>query len=68
MASDATVPPEDRRQNQRFPVALPVDWPGGSGITRDVSRGGAYFLTDRPPPSDRPLQLSLPIPDHDTVY
>ena len=37
----------ERRRSQRFQIALPVEFPGGTGITRDLSICGMYFETDR---------------------
>jgi PilZ domain len=45
MADTLKIP--DRRKATRFQVALPVEWPEGTGITRDLSAGGVFFETGR---------------------
>ena len=41
MADTLKIP--DRRKATRFQVALPVEWPEGTGITRDLSAGGVFL-------------------------
>ena len=41
-----TLSPPDRRKGRRFQVALPVELPEGTGITRDLSACGVFFVTD----------------------
>jgi PilZ domain-containing protein len=40
-------------------VELPVDLPGGTGRTRDVSTAGVYIVTDRPPQRADTLRFTL---------
>lgn len=35
------------RSAQRYHLGLPVQLPGASGLTRDVSTGGVYLQTDQ---------------------
>ncbi len=37
----------DRRRARRFRVELRVEWDHGTGITRDVSVGGVFFVTQQ---------------------
>ena len=41
-----STPRPDRRRARRYYLALPLDFPGGSGITRDVSEVGVLFETE----------------------
>ena len=47
------------RSARRYVLALPVQLARGSGLTRDVSTGGVYFLTDQAYPLDSQLDLTL---------
>src|SRR2546426_2125658 len=47
------------RRVRRHVLALPVQLARGSGLTRDVSAGGVYFLTDQVYPLDAQLDLTL---------
>ena len=47
------------RNARRYAVALPVDLARGSGLTRDVSAGGVYFVTDQAYPLDSQVDLTL---------
>ncbi len=47
------------RSARRYVLALPVQLACGSGLTRDVSAGGVYFLTDQAHPLDSQLDLTL---------
>jgi hypothetical protein len=38
---------QDRRRAQRFRVALPVELPDGTAVTRDISTCGVFFKTTR---------------------
>lgn len=38
----------ERRQANRFVGRLPVEWNGGTGLTRDFSALGIYFETEQP--------------------
>ena len=43
---DSNDTPTDRRRRQRINIALPVILENASGVTRDVTAGGAYFWTN----------------------
>src|SRR2546425_2117390 len=47
------------RRVRRHVLALPVQLARGSGLTRDVSTGGVYFLTDQVYPLDSQVDLTL---------
>src|SRR5207245_2425548 len=47
------------RSARRYVLALPVQLACGSGLTRDVSAGGVYLLTDQAYPLDSQLALTL---------
>jgi len=47
------------RSVRRHAIRLPVQLARGSGLTRDVSAGGVYFLTDQAYPLDSQLDLTL---------
>ena len=47
------------RSARRYVLALPVQLARGSGLTRDVSAGGVYFLTDQAYALDAQLDLTL---------
>jgi len=47
------------RSARRYVLALPVQLARGSGLTRDVSAGGVYFLTDQVYPLDSQVDLTL---------
>src|SRR5438093_13246582 len=47
------------RSARRYVLALPVELARGSGLTRDVSTGGVYFLTDQVYPLDSQVDLTL---------
>ena len=49
----------DRRSASRHRVALPVRLGEGSGLTRDLSTNGLYFLTDEPLELGQVVQLSM---------
>lgn len=38
----------ERRRAERVPIAIPIDFGNGSGMTRDMSGLGIYFSTDKP--------------------
>jgi PilZ domain len=42
-----TLGTPDRRKAPRFRVALPVELPDGTGITRDLSVAGVFLETER---------------------
>jgi Tfp pilus assembly protein PilZ len=37
---------EERRREQRFKLAVPLQLKNGTGITRDISTSGIYFETE----------------------
>ena len=47
------------RSVRRHVLALPVQLARGSGLTRDVSAGGVYFLNDQVYPLDSQVDLTL---------
>jgi hypothetical protein len=47
-------------------MATPVRFPGGSGVTRDLSATGFFFLTDRPFDVGQPVELSVTLSHADT--
>ena len=47
------------RSARRYAVGLPVQLARGSGLTRDVSACGVYFLTDQAYPLDSQVDLTL---------
>jgi hypothetical protein len=58
----------DRRRAQRFWVELPVEWEHETGITRDISDGGVFFVTQRSCSPGDPIEFTLVFehldPDH----
>lgn len=40
--------PQEKRREERFMVEMPVILEGGTGISRDISESGIYFVTDQP--------------------
>ena len=48
-----------QRDAERIKVQLPVRLEEGTGITRDVSRSGVFFYTDRPVNPGMPLRFQL---------
>jgi PilZ domain len=49
----------DRRKAPRFQVALPVELPEGTGITRNLSTCGVFFETDRVFVVEEVIQFAL---------
>jgi len=47
------------RSAQRYHLGLPVQLPGGAGLTRDVSTGGVYFQTDQTYHLDSQIDFTL---------
>ncbi len=47
------------RSVRRHAIRLPVQLARGSGLTRDMSAGGVYFLTDQVYPLDSQVDLTL---------
>lgn len=39
---------QDQRREERFLLEVPVQFEGGTGISRDMSASGIYFVTDQP--------------------
>jgi hypothetical protein len=54
-----TLGTPDRRKAPRFQVALPVELPEGTGITRDLSACGVFFETDRVFAVEEVIQFAL---------
>jgi hypothetical protein len=58
----------DRRRAPRFRLELLVEWDRGTGITRDVSAGGVFFVTEQLFSPGDPLECALVLahldPDH----
>jgi len=50
---------ETKRGAERIRVKLPVQLEDGTGITRDVSRSGVFFFTDRSVAPDMPLRFRI---------
>jgi hypothetical protein len=57
--TEATESESDKRQALRYPLELPVELPGGSGRSHDVSRSGVSFETDTPVSLESPIKFSL---------
>jgi PilZ domain len=49
----------DRRRAPRFRVALPVEFEGGTGTTRDISICGMFFETDRAFAAAEPITVTV---------
>jgi hypothetical protein len=49
----------DRRRAQRFRVELLVEFAHGTGVTRDVSVGGMFFVTQRVFFPGEPIECTL---------
>lgn len=62
----------NRRTAKRFPMQVPITiWDVGgraemSGLTRDVSSGGVFFLIESWPSRSRPFQFMLTLPGSET--
>jgi hypothetical protein len=39
---------DERRRAERRPIEIPVEFNGGTGLTRDVSTSGVYFTATHP--------------------
>ncbi len=54
------------RHDPRIPVRLGVSFTSGSDVartwTRDISRGGVFIATDKPPPMGAAVDLTLELP------
>jgi len=53
----------EKRQARRFPLAWPVGFPGGHGVTRNLSRSGVYFATLQYIPEGCTMRLVI-LPRH----
>jgi hypothetical protein len=53
----------ERRQADRYPVGVKVEFAGGEGLTRDVSGLGAFFHTDVPFAANDPIEFTMVIPE-----
>jgi putative transposase len=53
---------QERRRAERFPITIPVELKGGSGITRDVSGLGVSFRAPFPFERDEEVEFLLRIP------
>jgi hypothetical protein len=49
----------ERRRAVRFPITIPVELEGGTGVTRDVSLSGLYFETEQWFAPGEPIRLTL---------
>ena len=49
----------ERRRAVRFPITIPVELDGGSGVTRDVSLSGVSFETEQWFAPGEPIRLTL---------
>ena len=47
------------RSAQRYDIALPIELPRGSGLTRDVSTHGVYFQTGQTYDVDSQIDFTL---------
>lgn len=47
------------RRYRRYPLELRVELARGTGVTRNVCAGGAYFLTDQPLAPGAPIDFTL---------
>jgi hypothetical protein len=53
----------ERRQADRYPIGVKVEFAGGAGITRDVSGLGVFFHTDVPFAVNDRLEFTIVIPE-----
>lgn len=49
----------ERRQEQRYPIVLPVDVEQATSDTRDISISGLYFKTKKSFSPGTPIELTL---------
>jgi hypothetical protein len=49
----------ERRRAVRFPITIPVELEGGTGVTRDVSLSGVFFETNHFFALGEPIRLTL---------
>jgi hypothetical protein len=64
------MPPVDRpssgadlRRAPRYPMEAPVEFAGGTGVTRDLSTSGVYFTCDQPMRVGARLSLAIMLDD-----
>ncbi|MDW7708911.1 MAG: PilZ domain-containing protein [Deferrisomatales bacterium] len=62
MAAESNDPGQERRAAPRFALALLVEWPGGTGVTTNVSRLGAQWTAETPPALGEVLPLTVRLP------
>jgi hypothetical protein len=53
---------DERRRAERHPITIPISLKNGSGITRDVSGLGVYFMSPFPFSQGEELDFILQIP------
>jgi hypothetical protein len=47
------------RRHHRYPLTLNIELARGTGLTRNVSAGGVYFVTDQPHTPGAPIEFTL---------
>jgi type IV pilus assembly protein PilZ len=64
--------PAERRAHHRIPIALPIEYPDAESFVRDytvnISRGGLFVRSDRPPPIGTRFDLRLHLPGLEEPY
>src|SRR5437870_6018808 len=60
--------PHERRRARRYRVDLPVEFEGGTGVTRNVSQTGVLFVTDRAAKVGEVVDFSLVLGEHDAGW
>jgi hypothetical protein len=60
--------PHERRRARRYRVDLPVEFEGGTGVTRNVSQTGVLFATDREAKLGDLVDFSLILGEHDAGW
>lgn len=55
--------PQEKRHEERFPMEMPVILEAGTGVSRDISESGIYFITDQPPAPGGVVKFSVRL-DH----
>ncbi len=63
-----TKVPHERRRARRYRVDLPVEFEGGTGVTRNVSQTGVLFATDREAKVGDLVDFSLILGEHDAGW
>lgn len=51
----------ERRQEERISLEVPVRMVNGSGLSRDISKSGIYFVTGEDLEAGRRIDFSLPL-------